>query len=478
MCMDAAQAEILKNDLLAKGSIGDWKIEDFYGNGKSAVVMKASLGDQTAAVKVFHPELIERYGKDVQLERILREKSLIGAEHPNLVRIYDGGECPVTGYLFVVMEALPYDSLHQQVASIPLATVPQIIAQVASAARFLEDRNLAHRDIKPENIAITPDFSRAILLDLGVLRPIGASELTDVDQRPFIGTLRYSSPEFLMREEQDTLEGWRAISFYQLGAVLHDMLMRVPLFHNFTEPFTKLVEAVKSETPQVHSEDTRSAALASRCLVKNPNTRLELVNWADFTEMPTDTEGNLIAARERIRMRQKLAQAILPASQSHSNEEQRSQRHALDDLCNRLETRLAALMNELGCFPLRTTKSEKDSSDGFRTTICFEKDASLDLSLHLIVSVEVNFIDPNGGLPIFRASSTAWLSGEAEFKPDEHPTIPFFSGEAQALLDSPNLERQFIDALEQAYAFNDSGKNLESGGWFELNIRHEGESHV
>ena len=115
---------------------------------------------------------------------------------------------------------------------------------------------------------ISGDFSKAILLDLGVLLPIGAESLTDVDQRQFIGTLRYSSPEFLFRQEENTIEGWRAVTFYQLGAVLHDLLMKKVLFEDFTDPFPRLVEAVKSEKPHIASEDHRCVHLANRCLMK------------------------------------------------------------------------------------------------------------------------------------------------------------------------------------------------------------------
>jgi hypothetical protein len=67
-------------------------------------------------------------------------------------------------------------------------------------------------------VAISHDFEHCTLLDLGVIRPVGIAEITDERQRHFIGTLRYSPPELLIREEQDTPEGWRAITFYQLGA--------------------------------------------------------------------------------------------------------------------------------------------------------------------------------------------------------------------------------------------------------------------
>ena len=115
-----------------------------------------------------------------------------------------------------------------------------LIAQVASAAQFLEDNGLAHRDIKPENIGVSDDFSHATLLDLGVLRPVGLSNITDEgEQKAFVATLRYSPPELLYREEEDNVEGWRVITFYQLGAVLHDMIMRYPIFREYGDPYAR-----------------------------------------------------------------------------------------------------------------------------------------------------------------------------------------------------------------------------------------------
>lgn len=455
--MDSTQANHLRDSLQGQ-IVGGWTIDGFFGNGKSAVVLPATKGTVEAAIKVFHPELVERYGKAVQLERILREKSLVGAEHPNLVRILDGGECPVTGHLFVVMERLPYRNLHEVLKDVPLEVVPKLIAQVASAARFLEDRGLVHRDIKPENIAVTDDFSRAILLDLGVLRPIGLSDLTDVNQRSFIGTLRYSSPEFLLRQEEDTPEGWRAVTFYQLGAVLHDMLMKRPLFEEHSEPFSELVEAVKSQVPTIYSEDARSVGLANRCLVKKAATRLELVSWADFSDAAPQDSSSAVAARERIKQRQKYFQASMPGSAVPAAEAQRVVRQALDDLCNRFESRIAALMNDLQCFPLRATKSEKDTSSR-RCTTCvhFEQDNEMGLPHRLTLMFEIVLIDDNQGTPIYRAASAAVLSDVEVAPPQLQPTKHFFTGELQTMLDSPSLEQQFLDALEEAYRTQEQG---------------------
>ncbi len=87
--------------------------------------------------------------------------------------------------------------------------------------------SFAHRDIKPENVGLSPDMKSAKVLDLGVIRPFDLSNITDEgDQRYFVGTLQYSPPELLFREEEQSVEAWRAITFYQLGGILHDLLMR------------------------------------------------------------------------------------------------------------------------------------------------------------------------------------------------------------------------------------------------------------
>ena len=141
------------------------------------------------------------------------------------------------------------------------------------------------------------------------MRPFGDSDLTDEDARVFVGTLRYSSPEFLTRTEQDSVEGWRAITFYQLGAVLHDLIMRRPLFHQLSEPFAVLVEAVKSEKPEIHADDVAAdlVLLAQNCLVKAPDARLALVSWTDFDVSPS--KSSVESARERVRKRALLARA-------------------------------------------------------------------------------------------------------------------------------------------------------------------------
>lgn len=307
--MDPVLAERMSKELIGQ-RIGGWLILRHIGDGKSAVVFVGENEGQQIALKVFDPELVERFGRASQLMRIERECDLIGENHPHLVQIYGGGECEESGYLYVAMEFIPAPNLKTVLTLVPRDKIASILKQIASAAQFLEEKGLAHRDIKPENIAVYSDFTRAVLLDLGVLRPIGNSDLTDEKSRVFIGTLQYSSPELLLRLESDDEQGWRAITFYQLGAVLHDLIMRRPIFSDFVEPFALLVEAVKNEKPIIHADDISAdlVLLAQNCLVKPPLARLSLVSWEDFSK-DKDTRRLADIARERVMKRNLLARS-------------------------------------------------------------------------------------------------------------------------------------------------------------------------
>lgn len=282
--------------------VGGWEIGPLVGSGKSAVVLKARKGECDAVIKVFDPGLIRRFGRNIQLERIQRECTLIGARHENLVQILDGGECPETEHLFVVMDDVRAPNLADALPDVPTSMFRTIVRQVAAAARFLETRSLAHRDIKPSNVAVAIERESAILLDLGVLRPLGGSDITDADSREFVGTLRYSSPEFLFRTEEQTAEGWRALTFYQIGALLYDLLAGRPLFNEFSQPYARLVDAVKYERPDtdIAGADPDLCQLAACCLIKDPSRRLELVNWASFEEPQPHSLGGLRARVRRL----------------------------------------------------------------------------------------------------------------------------------------------------------------------------------
>ena len=293
-------------------AIEDWTIDSLIDHGKSAAVFKAvsASSGKLAALKIFDDELIQRYGDDTQLKRIGRELSLKGQNHPNMVEILGGGVHKESGNHYIIMEYLDGPSLSKCLTNVPEGNIPGLIEQLVSACEFLECHGLAHRDIKPANIVLLEDMSRLVLLDFGVLKPVGEVGLTDTDgQRLFVGTLQYSSPEFLLRHEENDADGWRALALYQVGAVLHDLIMRRPIFEEFVNPYAALVNAVQHETPSVNSEAVPSYLIdgCQMALVKDPDKRLALVSWEAFRPPVATSAGD--AARQRISKRLLLADA-------------------------------------------------------------------------------------------------------------------------------------------------------------------------
>jgi serine/threonine protein kinase len=293
-------------------AIEGWTIESLIDYGKSAAVFKAvsDCPGKLAAVKIFDDELIQRYGDETQLKRIDRELGLIGKPHPNMVQLFGGGFHAESKNHYIIMEYLDGPSLEKCLTKVPDGNIPRLIEHLVSACEFLEANGFAHRDIKPANIVLLEEMSRLVLLDFGVLKPIGEAGLTDVDgQRLFVGTLQYSSPEFLLRDEEDSEGGWHALAIYQVGAVLHDLIMRRPIFDEFVNPYAALVNAVQHEQPNVASEAVPSY-LVDACrmaLVKDPEKRLALIDWDGFR--PPIVKSFADDARQRIGKRLLLADA-------------------------------------------------------------------------------------------------------------------------------------------------------------------------
>ncbi|QNP43465.1 protein kinase [Sphingomonas daechungensis] len=315
--MDQAKALSLEEQLRGQ-ELDGWTIERLVNYGKSAAVFLGRKAGNLAAVKVFDTELIERYGDSTQMERIERELELRGQSHDHLVSIYGGGHDETRNIYFVVMEFLDGPNLKEALSTVETDQIPGLISQLASAARFLEEKDLVHRDIKPENIAILDAGHRLVLMDFGVIRPIKGSNLTDPEGiQAFVGTLQYSSPEFLLREETQDLEGYRALTFYQIGAVLHDLITKKPLFEQFANPYAKLVNAVQFERPSIVNPavSQRLIDLAERCLLKNPVTRLKVVRWDDF--FATEPAAR-VSPRERVAERM-----VTVRAQSESGAESR-----------------------------------------------------------------------------------------------------------------------------------------------------------
>lgn len=276
--MDKTKASSYES--LFKGrQIDRWTVSELIGFGKSAAVLRGVAEGKSYALKVFDTDLDERFGHEIQLKRVEQEISLKSHGIPNLIDIVDGGQFDQEGqvYHYIVMPHVEGKNLKHfiQTESYNQEFIVRTLTVLLDVTEKLLERSVAHRDIKPENIIVTPD-GEIVLMDLGVLKLMGTRSFTDEEQKQFIGTLRYAPPEFLLREEQDSPNGWRAINLYQIGGVLHDLIMKRELFADVS-PYPQLVLAIKERNPEIIANagtDGRLLSLARNLLAKNWQQRL------------------------------------------------------------------------------------------------------------------------------------------------------------------------------------------------------------
>jgi serine/threonine protein kinase len=365
-----------------KSCVGGYSAETYIDRGASALVFKARRDAQVVALKVFDPEFLKAHPKEVETGRIERQLLLKGQHHDNLIDILDGGQCAATGLYYVAMPFLPAPRLDQVVSILSRDRIRPILAQIASAAHFLESQKLVHRDIKPANIVITPDHEKAVLLDLGVVKPLGLHDLTDLtDTLPFVGTTRYSPPEFNFRDEEDSEEGWRAVTFYQLGAILHDMLMRRPLFHDRSSPYQRLVRAILVEEPVINCTDVPDdlVRLAKACLLKEPAKRLALVSWESFA-----ANSRALATISQVKERLRQLKSAVPQPNTRPNSCGLDEKEA--ELCKQVITlvRQECVRDRESFPPLHVLELQRLST-GSGAALSFAASARHGLSRHLTV---------------------------------------------------------------------------------------------
>lgn len=288
--------------------INSYTLGDYIGNGKSAVVAKGRCGDDIVVIKIFDNDVVKKYDLDTHKKRIERELDLVNHGVNNLVNILDGGECKLDGidYYYIVMDYVPGCTLSGYIKEnkqLDESFCKNLFKTLYAVTEDLLDMGIVHRDIKPDNIMITPEGG-VVLLDLGVLKPINNSNITDVgdEMKPFLGTQRYASPEYLLREEKQDKDGWKSLNIYQIAATLFEALMGVQFFHQYQEPYTKISDAIIHESISVSrfDIDIEFVMLINNLLIKNPQKRLEIFEGIDIDRILKDKDKNSVEYKENL----------------------------------------------------------------------------------------------------------------------------------------------------------------------------------
>jgi serine/threonine-protein kinase len=170
--------------------IGAWRVLAEIGRGGMGVVYRAERADgayrQEIALKLIDGKAV----REDQRALFVRERQMLAElEHPNIVRLLDGGEL-ADGQPWFALELVrgePIDAYAQSHA-LPLGARIDLVIDVATAVAYAHGRLVIHRDLKPANVLVDAD-GRIKLLDFGISGFARESVVAG------FGTRAFASPE-------------------------------------------------------------------------------------------------------------------------------------------------------------------------------------------------------------------------------------------------------------------------------------------
>ncbi|HZT82124.1 MAG TPA: protein kinase [Gemmataceae bacterium] len=250
-------------------AFGDYELLEEIGRGGMGVVYRA---------RQHHPERI------VALKMTLRgelatpeERARFKAEaeaagklnHPNIVPVYQTGECDGQAYLSMQYVAGP--TLARRVADGPLPPreAARLVAVIARAVHHAHQSGVVHRDLKPSNVILDRDGQPRVT-DFGLARCLeGGDSLTRTGA--IVG-----SPSHMAPEQAAGGRGSVASDVYSLGAILYHLLTGRPPFQAATVLDTLLL--VREQEPvqprRLNPKVDRDLEwICLKCLEKRPELR-------------------------------------------------------------------------------------------------------------------------------------------------------------------------------------------------------------
>ncbi|MBR1203305.1 MULTISPECIES: protein kinase domain-containing protein [unclassified Bradyrhizobium] len=287
-----------------------WRDLSFIDAGNSGAVFSILHPVHgLAALKIYDPAYFKGDNALIEENRVRLQEQLRSHGNPYLIDVFEVGQIREDGTWYLVMELCPWQNLEKALGSIRDDHVEELLRQLVEAVLFLESKGLVHRDIKPANIVVDPTFSKLKLLDLGVLRRIEHTEGNGTDQtetKRFVATAQYSPPEYLIRDEAPGADGFEALNIYQVGAVLHDLIMKSPIFKEEARTQNKYIlhKAITSKLPLVVNPNLppRLISLCKASLLKDPAVRIRAVSLAQLgtkQDTPDELRRRLSASRTK-----------------------------------------------------------------------------------------------------------------------------------------------------------------------------------
>jgi serine/threonine protein kinase/Flp pilus assembly protein TadD len=213
--------------------IGSYKLLEQIGEGGFGIVFMAEQQQpvrRLVALKILKPGMDTRQ----VIARFEAERQALALmEHPNIARVFDGGET-AGGRPYFVMElvrGVPITDFCDQNRLRPRDRLT-LFLDVCHAVQHAHLKGIIHRDLKPSNVLVTLHDGTAVVkvIDFGIAKATG-QQLTEktlfTNYAQMIGTPLYMSPE---QAEMSGLDVDTRTDIYSLGVLLYELLTGTPPF--------------------------------------------------------------------------------------------------------------------------------------------------------------------------------------------------------------------------------------------------------
>jgi serine/threonine protein kinase/Tfp pilus assembly protein PilF len=235
--------------------IGAYKLLEQIGEGGFALVFMAEQEHpirRKVAVKVLKPGMDTRQ----VIARFEAERQALALmDHPNIARVFDGGET-ASGRPYFVMElvkGVPITDYCDQSHLTPRERL-ELFVHVCQAVQHAHHKGIIHRDLKPTNVLVTlhDGTPLAKVIDFGIAKATG-KQLTDktlfTNFAQMVGTPLYMSPE---QAALSALDVDTRSDIYVLGVLLYELLTGTTPFdkERFRERgFDEICRIIREEEP-------------------------------------------------------------------------------------------------------------------------------------------------------------------------------------------------------------------------------------
>ncbi|KAM4675546.1 serine/threonine-protein kinase ULK3 [Discoglossus pictus] len=253
-------------------------LTDKLGSGTYATVYKAYRkrnAREVVAIKCVSKKSLNK----ASVENLLTEIEILKTvHHPHILELKDFQWDQ--DYIFLITEYCAGGDLSHFIRTrriLPEKIAQIFLQQLASALKFLYERNISHLDLKPQNILLSSlDRTHLKLADFGFAQHMSSQD----EAQALRGSPLYMAPEMVCSKHYDA-----RVDLWSVGVILYEALFGKAPFASRT--FSELEEKIRSEhtielpsRPRVSSE---CRDLLQGLLKRDPDQR---ISFQDFFKHP------------------------------------------------------------------------------------------------------------------------------------------------------------------------------------------------